>query len=102
MILDSGFWGSMTIYPMTKNSPSRVRDSVEVFGLERLMADASGDWGPSDPKTLHDAVFEMKKRGHRDQDVETLFYTNPCYYLNQCPKFKPKPDLEKAVAWAHG
>nr|WP_319396064.1 TatD family hydrolase [uncultured Desulfobacter sp.] len=102
MILDSGFWGSMTIYPMTKNSPSRVVDSVEIFGLERLMADASGDWGPSDPKTLHDAVFEMKKRGHRDQDVETLFYNNPCYFLNQCSKFKPKPDMEKSAAWAHG
>jgi predicted metal-dependent TIM-barrel fold hydrolase len=100
MVLDSGFWASMTIYPMTKNSPSRVIDAVEMFGLQRMMADASGDWGPSDPKTLHDAVFEMKIRGHREKDVETLFYNNPCFFLGQNPKFKHRPSMPRQEAWA--
>lgn len=99
MVIDSGFWASMTIYPMTKNSPSRVIDSVEIFGLERIMADASGDWGPSDPKTLHDTVFEMKRRGHRETDVNTLFYNNPCFFLGQSPKFKHRPLVDRETAW---
>ena len=99
MVIDSGFWASMTIYPMTKNSPSRVIDSVEIFGLERIMADASGDWGPSDPKTLHDTVFEMKRRGHRETDVDTLFYNNPCFFLGQSPKFKHRPLVDRETAW---
>ncbi|MFH2091669.1 MAG: TatD family hydrolase [Pseudomonadota bacterium] len=99
MVLDAGFWASMTIYPMTKNSPSRVIDTFEIFGRERIMADASGDWGPSDPKTLHDAVFEMKRRGHSEQDIETLFYNNPCFFIGQNPKFKHKASISKQAAW---
>lgn len=98
-ILDNGFWASMTIYPTTKNSPSRVIDTAEIYGFERLMVDASGDWGPSDPGTLHDAIFEMKRRGHRETDIETLFYNNPCYFLGQCNKFNPQPLLSKDEAW---
>lgn len=98
-VREAGFWASMTIYPITKNSPNRVVDTIEKYGLERLMADASGDWGPSDPATLHDAVFEMRRRGHADEDVETLFYNNPCYFLGQNPKFKPQPLRTQQQAW---
>lgn len=98
-ILDAGFWASMTIYPMTKNSPSRVVDTIEKYGMERMMVDASGDWGPSDPGTLHDAIFEMRRRGHADEDVETVFYNNPCYFLGQNQRFKPKPTRPVEEAW---
>ncbi len=88
-VLDAGFWAAMTIYPQTKNSPPRVVDTVERYGLDRIMVDASGDWGPSDPGTLHDAIFEMRRRGHSEAALERLFYGNPCRFLGQCPKFKP-------------
>lgn len=78
----------MTIYPVTKNSPARVVDTIETYGLDHMMVDASGDWGPSDPGTLHQAVFEMRKRGYDDETVEQLFYGNPKTFLSQCPKFK--------------
>lgn len=99
MVRDAGFWASMTIYPITKNSPARVVDTIERFGLDRMLVDASGDWGPSDPGTLHDAIFEMRLRGHDDRNVETLFYNNPCYFLGQCPKFKPEPLFPREEAW---
>lgn len=99
IIRDAGFWASMTIYPITKNSPGRVVDAIEQFGLEKMMVDASGDWGPSDPGTLHDAIFEMKKRGHQENHIETIFYNNPCYFLGQNPKFKPQPIVDKKSAW---
>lgn len=91
MIREAGFWAAMTIYPITKNSTARVIDTVEKYGPARLLVDASGDWGPSDPGTIHQAIFEMRRRGHSDDAVENLFYDNPCRFLGQCPKFKPKP-----------
>jgi uncharacterized protein len=91
-VLDAGFRASMTIYPQTKNSPSRVVDTIEIFGKNRIMVDASGDWGPSDPGTLHDAIFEMRKRGHADKEVKDIFYNNPCNFLGQNPKFKHKAE----------
>ncbi|MDX9786365.1 MAG: TatD family hydrolase [Desulfobacterales bacterium] len=99
MVRDAGFWASMTIYPVTKNSPARVVDTIEIYGLEKIMVDASGDWGPSDPITLHDAIFEMRKRGHSASHIETVFYNNPCYFLGQNPKFHLRPTLEKERAW---
>ena len=74
-------------------------DAVERYGLERMIVDASGDWGPSDPATLHDTLFTMKQRGHRIEDVETLFYNNPCFFLGQCDKFKPEPTRSIEEAW---
>ena len=94
-VLDRGFWAAMTIYPTTKNSPARVVDTLERYGIERIMVDASGDWGPSDPATLHAAVFEMRRRGHDEDVIETVFYDNPCRFLGQNPKFKPKPRPRK-------
>ena len=100
MIRDAGFWAAMTIYPITKNSPGRVVDTLEQYGIERMLVDASGDWGPSDPATLHQAIFEMRRRGHDDDRVETVFYDNPCFFLGQCPRFKPQPRRPRALAWA--
>jgi len=98
-VRDAGFWASMTIYPMTKNSPGRVVDTIERFGVEGIMVDASGDWGPSDPGTLHEAVFEMRRRGHGERHIETIFYNNPCYFLGQNPKFKPTALIPREEAW---
>jgi predicted metal-dependent TIM-barrel fold hydrolase len=100
MIRDEGFWTAMTIYPVTKNSAPRVVDALELYGLERMLVDASGDWGPSDPGTLHDAIFEMKRRGHTEEHMETVFYNNPCYFLGQCLKFRPLSTRPKETAWA--
>jgi uncharacterized protein len=99
MIRDQGFWSAMTIYPVTKNSPARVVDSLEIYGIDHMLVDASGDWGPSDPGTLHDAIFEMRKRGHKEENIETVFYNNPCYFFGQCEKFKIKPAKSMGEAW---
>jgi len=99
MLRDAGFWTAMTIYPVTKNSPARVVDTLERYGIDHMLVDASGDWGPSDPGTIHDAVFEMRRRGHSDSIVETVFYNNPAYFLGQSEHFRPKPLLPKEEAW---
>ena len=88
MVLEAGYWASMTIYPVTKNSPARVVDTVEKYPGAKLMVDASGDWGPSDPGTLHQAIFEMRRRGYADAQVEKIFFDNPNQFLSQSPKFR--------------
>ncbi len=90
LLRDAGFWTAMTVYPVTKNSPDRVIDAVEQYGVDRMIVDASGDWGPSDPATLHDTLFQMRLRGHEDADVEQLFYHNPKQFLSQKGKFSCK------------
>ena len=77
----------------------RVVDTLETFGINHMMVDASGDWGPSDPGTLHQAIFEMRRRGHGDDTVETVFYDNPCFFLGQCAKFVLEPRTDRATAW---
>jgi predicted metal-dependent TIM-barrel fold hydrolase len=99
MVREAGFWASMTIYPVTKNSPPRVVDTIERFGPDHLLVDASGDWGPSDPATLHQAIFEMRRRGYADDTVETVFYDNPCFFLGQSPKFAFAPRRPREEAW---
>jgi predicted metal-dependent TIM-barrel fold hydrolase len=99
MIRRAGFWASMTIYPVTKNSPPRVVDAIERFGTDHIMVDAAGDWGPSDPVTLHEAIFEMRRRGHREADIETIFFDNPARFFSQSPKFTFRPrERERARA----
>ena len=88
MVLEAGYWASMTIYPTTKNSPPRVVDIIEKYPGAKLMVDASGDWGPSDPATLHQAIFEMRRRGHGEKELQRIFFDNPYSFLSQSPKFK--------------
>jgi len=99
MVRDNGFWVAMTNYPVTKNSPDRIIDTIEKFGLDHILVDASGDWGPSDPGTLHDVIAKMKDRKHEEKNIETIFYNNPCYFLGQNEKFKPQPTTTKEKAW---
>jgi len=87
-VLEAGHWAAMTIYPQTKNSPARVIDAIERYGYSNILVDASGDWGPSDPGTLHDAIFEMRKRGYNFSECERIFFDNPCAFFANSPKFK--------------
>ena len=49
LALDEGYWAGMTLYPMTKATPERAADMVEIYGPERILVNSSADWGPSDP-----------------------------------------------------
>jgi hypothetical protein len=46
-VLEEGFWAGMTLYPVTKCTPQRAADIIEMYGPERLMVNSAGDWGPS-------------------------------------------------------
>tara|TARA_B100000809_G_scaffold6053_1_gene6194 strand:- start:1583 stop:2461 length:879 start_codon:yes stop_codon:yes gene_type:complete len=86
-ILDAGYWSGFTLYPITKCSPKRAVDMLELYGRERILINSSADWGPSDPFTLQECVCEYRRRGNSLQDAMEIFYNNPVRFLGQNPKF---------------
>src|SRR5262249_28186909 len=49
LALENGFWCGMTLYPITKCTPERAVDMVEMYGTERILVNSAGDWGNSNP-----------------------------------------------------
>jgi hypothetical protein len=88
IVLDAGFWAGMTLYPESKCTAARAIDIVESYGRERLWMNSACDWGVSVPRAVPYAALEMRKRGHRSDDIDKLIYQNPRRFLSQCPKFK--------------
>ena len=66
-VLDEGFWAGMTLYPVSKCTPARAANIVEMYGPERLLVNSAGDWGPSKPTAVPDFILEMRRRGHRGE-----------------------------------
>ena len=71
-ILDGGYWCGMTLYPITKCTPQRSADMIEMYGTERIMVNSAGDWGPSDPMAVPQLIQELKMRGHAESDGTLL------------------------------
>ncbi|MFM7129566.1 MAG: metal-dependent hydrolase, partial [bacterium] len=87
LALDAGHWVGMTLYPITKCTPQRAADMVEKYGTERIMVNSAGDWGHSDPLAVPEFIFEMKKRGHADADIDKVVFQNPLSFFRQCRRF---------------
>ncbi len=95
--LDEGYWVGFTLYPITKCSPRRAVDMLEMYGRERILVNSSADWGPSDPFTLQECIADFRRRGHSLQEAIEIFHNNPCRFLGQNPKFDIKPVRIEAV-----
>ncbi|MBI3417006.1 MAG: TatD family hydrolase [Verrucomicrobia bacterium] len=88
LVLDAGFWAGMTLYPISKCTPARAIDIVEVYGNERIWMNSACDWGESVPLAVPHTALEMRKRGHSAEAIDKLIYQNPIRFMSQCPKFK--------------
>ncbi|MEZ6101469.1 MAG: TatD family hydrolase [Pirellulaceae bacterium] len=86
-VLDRGYWAGMTLYPVSKCTPARAADIVEIYGTERLMVNSAGDWGPSKPTAVPDFIFEMRRRGHSNETIRTIVYDNPICFFSQSTGF---------------
>lgn len=86
-VLDAGFWCGMTLYPLTKCTPSRAVDMIDRFGTERICVNSAGDWGPSRPTAVPDFVMEMRRRGYRESEIRKIVFDNPRDYMSQSPQF---------------
>ena len=65
-VLDAGYWCGMTLYPVSKCTPQRGVDMIEMVGDERITVNSAGDWGPSNPLAVQDFIVEMRSRGHAE------------------------------------
>ncbi|MEM9827322.1 MAG: TatD family hydrolase [Planctomycetota bacterium] len=86
-VLDRGFWAGMTLYPVTKCTPSRSADMIAKYGGERLLANSAGDWGPSKPTAVPDLIFEMRHRGYDEALIRKVVYDNPIEFFSKCRRF---------------
>jgi predicted metal-dependent TIM-barrel fold hydrolase len=87
-VLDEGFWAGMTLYPVTKCTPERAVDIIEMHGAERLMVNSAGDWGPSKPTAVPDFILAMRRRGHPESLIRKIVYENPIKFFSQSQNFK--------------
>ena len=90
-VLEAGFWAGMTLYPVTKCTPARAADIVEMYGPERLLVNSAGDWGPSKPTAVPDFMLEMRRRGHPESLIRKVVYENPLEFFSQSDNFNFTP-----------
>lgn len=90
-VLDCGFWAGITLYPVSKCTPARAADIVEMCGPERLLVNSAGDWGPSKPTAVPDFILEMRRRGHPESLIRRVVYENPLQFFQQSRGFDFEP-----------
>ena len=86
-VLDEGFWAGMTLYPVTKCTPQRAADIIEMYGADRLLVNSAGDWGPSKPTAVPDFILEMRRRGHPESVIRKVVYDNPIAFFSKSRGF---------------
>jgi hypothetical protein len=90
-VLERGFWAGMTLYPVSKCTPERAVDMVELYGPERLLVNSAGDWGPSKPTAVPDFILAMRLRGHPESLIRRIVYDNPLQFFRQSRRFEFTP-----------
>jgi hypothetical protein len=98
IILAHGFWAGITLYPVTKVSPGRAVDMIELHGTDRLCVASACDWGESEPLAIPEFVLEMRRRRHQESAIRRIVYDNAAEFLGQSPKFRPPRRERELVA----
>lgn len=98
-VLEQGYWAGMTLYPVSKCTPDRAVDMVEMYGPERLLVNSAGDWGPSKPTAVPDFILAMRRRGHSEAAIRRVVYENPLEFFSQSRNFQFTPrDVSEPAA----
>ncbi len=98
MVIEAGFWAGMTLYPVSKCTPARAVDMVEMYGPQRLLVNSAGDWGPSRPTAVPDFILAMRKRGHPESTIRQVVYDNPLQFFSQSRNFVFTPPDHRGSA----
>lgn len=96
-VLEEGFWAGMTLYPVSKCTPQRAADMIEMYGPERLLVNSAGDWGPSKPTAVPDFILEMRRRGYPESLIRRVVYENPIEFFSQSRNFQAPDTVEETV-----
>ena len=95
---EHGFWCAMTLYPVTKCTPSRAADIIEKYGDDRIMVNSAGDWGPSNPCAVPDFIQEMRRRGHSEAKIKKIVYENPLEFFSKSRNFNFTPPEQQRLS----
>lgn len=87
MVVSEGFWAGITLYPVTKCTPARAIDMIEMYGDKRIYAASACDWGRSAPLAVPRFIVEMRRRGYDEAFIRKIVLDNPLAFLQQNPKF---------------
>ena len=87
IVLDRGHWAGMTLYPISKCTPARAVDILDVYGYQRLWMNSACDWGESVPLAIPRTALEMRRRGWSSESIDRVIYQNPYQFLSQCTQF---------------
>jgi len=96
-VLEEGFWAGMTLYPVSKCTPQRAADMIEMYGPERLLVNSAGDWGPSKPTAVPDFILEMRRRGYPESLIRRIVYDNRIEFFSQSRNFQAPDAVEETV-----
>ena len=88
LALDEGYWAGITLYPITKATPQRAADMVEIYGPDRILINSSADWGPSNPLAVPEFIAVMRARGHAESVIRRVVYDNPLKFFSQSKNFE--------------
>jgi hypothetical protein len=88
MVLETGMWAGMTLYPESKCTPARAIDILECYGAERIWMNSACDWGVSVPLAVPRTAVEMRRRGWSDERIDAVVHGNPVKFMSQSPRFK--------------
>jgi len=86
---DFGCWCGHTIYPDTKLSQERFANILDEYGTERMIANSSADWGPSDPLAVPKTTKVLLRRGYDLDTVQRIVWNNPVDFFGQSGKLEP-------------
>ncbi|MEO6785284.1 MAG: TatD family hydrolase [Chthoniobacteraceae bacterium] len=87
MVLDTGMWAGMTLYPESKCTPARAIDILENYGAERIWMNSACDWGISVPLAVPRTVLEMRRRGWTEERADAVAFGNPLRFMSQNLRF---------------
>jgi len=88
MVLDTGMWAGMTLYPESKCTPARAIDILENYGAERIWMNSACDWGISVPLAVPRTALEMRRRGWTEERTDAVIFGNPLRFMSQNPRFR--------------
>ena len=92
LAVERGHWAGITVYPVSKSTPQRTADMLEVYRNEPVCVNSAADWGPSDPHAVHKTIAELRARGHPESWLHEVFYNRPAAFLGQSSKFPLAPE----------
>jgi predicted metal-dependent TIM-barrel fold hydrolase len=98
--VEGGYWYGMTLYPISKCTPQRAADMIEMYGAERALVNSASDWGPSGPAVVRDFANELLARGHSTDLVRQVIYENPIRFFSQSAGWQLPADASLAAELA--